>query len=59
MMEDEREIKKIYLVVLYSLNFPSTYVYFLKHMFIKIAPDIVSQNDVYSVCHIFFPKNES
>ena len=34
-------------------------MYFFKHIIIKIAPDIVSQNDVYSVCHIFFQKNES
>ena len=43
-------IQTITSLVLYSI------VYFFKHIIIKIAPDIVSQNDVYSVCHIFFKK---
>ena len=60
-ISDEREIKKdqTYLVRFIFLKFPFNLCVLFKNMFVKIAPDIVSQNDVYSVCHFFFPKNES
>ena len=50
-ISDEREIKKdqIYLVRFIFQISLQLKLYFLKHMFVKIAPCIVSQNDVYSV----------